>query len=432
MPVEVIMPKVDMDMASGKIMVWHVAAGDKVSQGDPLFDIETDKAAMEVEASESGYLHHPVAEGTDVPIGQPVAWIYVEGEEVGPPPVTVAPSATGHAPEANLDRGRDPAIEKPAEEAVSGGAEHQKTRATPLARSRARKAGIDIGRIDGSGPRGRVQAGDVRDTLQQPQSQPIQAAAAGFSFETGTLAVTRSKGGAGTPIVLLHGFASDAKSWAPLEGHLSDRPIIRIELPSHGKSPKLRITRFADLVSEVRRAFDALDIETAHLVGHSLGGAVALALADTRHKTVASLTLLAPCGLGPDINGQALTGIGNATRAESLGPWLKYMVADERLISDGYVRAAMATRADAGMRGAQIVLADAVFPDGVQAFDMRAALDRVETPTKIVWGRQDRIIPWQHALRAPGRVSLHLFENVGHTPQFEIPNEVGKLLRCHL
>lgn len=432
MPVEVIMPKVDMDMASGKIMVWHVAAGDKVNQGDPLFDIETDKAAMEVEASESGYLHHPVAEGTDVPIGQPVAWIYAEGEEVAPPPVAATPSATDHAADTKPDADREPVIEMPAEEAVSGVEKQHKTRATPLARSLARKAGIDIGTINGSGPRGRVQAGDVRGNLQQPKPQPTQAAAPGFVYETGTLAVSRSKGGAGTPIVLIHGFASDAKSWAPLEGHLSDRPIIRIELPSHGKSPKLRVTRFADLLSEARRAFDALDLGSAHLIGHSLGGAVALALADTRHKTVASLTLLAPCGLGPDINGQTLTGIGNATRAESLGPWLKYMVADERLISDGYVRAAMATRADAGMRDAQIALADAVFPDGVQAFDMRPALDRVEIPTKIVWGRQDRIIPWQHALQAPGRVSLHLFENVGHMPQFEIPNEIGKLLRSHL
>lgn len=432
MPVEVIMPKVDMDMASGKIMAWHVSAGDKVSQGDPLFDIETDKAAMEVEASESGYLHHPVAEGTDVPIGQPVAWIYVEGEEVGPPPVAVAPSTTGHAPDAKPDCDRDPVVETPAEDAVSDVEGHEKTRATPLARSLARQAGIDIGRINGSGPRGRVQADDVRGTLQQPQSQPVQTVAPGIAFETGNLAVTRSKGGTGTPIVLLHGFASDAKSWAPLEGHLSNRPIIRIELPSHGKSPKLRITRFADLVSEVRRAFDALDLEAAHLIGHSLGGAVALALADTRHKMVASLTLLAPCGLGPDINGQTLSGIGNATRAESLGPWLKYMVADERLISEGYVRAAMATRADPGMRGAQVALADAVFPDGVQAFDMRPALGRVEMPTRIVWGRQDRIIPWQHALQAPGQVSLHLFENVGHMPQFEIPNEIGKLLRSQL
>tara|TARA_R110002020_G_scaffold192228_3_gene392305 strand:+ start:18483 stop:19778 length:1296 start_codon:yes stop_codon:yes gene_type:complete len=431
MPVEVIMPKVDMDMASGKISVWHVAAGEKVGQGDPLFDIETDKAAMEVEASASGYLHHPVAEGTDVPIGQPVAWIYAEGEKVGAPPEAAIPHASDPAPEAIPDRDSNPVATAPADDASSAPPARQKARATPLARSLARKAGLDIEDVAGSGPRGRVQAEDVRGFLDQPLPLPM-AAPPGFVSETGPLAVSRSKAGSGTPILLIHGFASDAKSWAPLEGYLNDHPIFRIELPSHGKSPRLRISCFADLVSAVRRAFDALDLGSAHLIGHSLGGAAALALADTRPKTVCSLTLLAPAGLGPDINGQALTGIGNATRAESLGPWLKQTVADERLIGDGYVRAAMAARADAGMRLAQNALADAVFPDGVQAFDMKSALDRVATPTRIVWGRQDRIIPWQHALRAPGRVSLHLFDNVGHVPQFEIPDEVGKLLRTHL
>ncbi|WP_430512463.1 lipoyl domain-containing protein [Pannonibacter phragmitetus] len=86
MPNEVIMPKVDMDMASGKLATWHVAPGEWVEKGAPLFDIETDKAAMEVEASASGFLHHVIAEGTDVPIGATVAWLYGKDEAVGEPP----------------------------------------------------------------------------------------------------------------------------------------------------------------------------------------------------------------------------------------------------------------------------------------------------------------------------------------------------------
>ena len=86
MPVEVIMPKVDMDMASGKVMSWHIAEGEAVSKGDPLFDIETDKAAMEVEAPADGILHHMAPEGAEIPIGTPCAWLYAEGEEVGEQP----------------------------------------------------------------------------------------------------------------------------------------------------------------------------------------------------------------------------------------------------------------------------------------------------------------------------------------------------------
>ena len=72
MPVEVILPKVDMDMASGKVMTWHVAEGELVRKGAALFDIETDKAAMEVEAEADGYLHHRVPEGTEAAIGAPM------------------------------------------------------------------------------------------------------------------------------------------------------------------------------------------------------------------------------------------------------------------------------------------------------------------------------------------------------------------------
>jgi pyruvate dehydrogenase E2 component (dihydrolipoamide acetyltransferase) len=73
-------------------------------------------------------------------------------------------------------------------------------------------------------------------------------------------------------------------------------------------------------------------------------------------------------------------------------------------------------------------MAERLFPDGTQAFDVGAALSRVRCPTAIVWGRQDRIIPWRHALRAPGRVALHLFDEVGHLPQLEAADELAALV----
>ncbi|WP_417525515.1 acetoin dehydrogenase dihydrolipoyllysine-residue acetyltransferase subunit [Marinovum sp.] len=438
MPIEVIMPKVDMDMASGKIMCWHVSEGESVSKGDPLFDIETDKAAMEVEAPDSGILHHTAPEGSDVPIGQPIAWLYAEGEDVGDQPRPFA-GAQGAACEKSCASETAPEIALSPSE-VSVKADHapepaatadlsDKRRATPKARAEARAAGLLLDDIPGTGPRGRIQSEDVQQALRQSAPAPGPVA---FTPETGALSVSRSRGGTGTPVVLIHGFASDATSWAPLETHLKHRPLIRIELPGHGKSPKLRIGNFAALVKEVRRAFDALGIDKAHLVGHSLGGAVCLALADTRPKSVASLSLIAPAGLGPDINGTALSGICRATRPESLGPWLKSLVADEDLITDSYVRLAMASRSAPNLRAAQSALAEALFPDGVQSFDLRAALERLTLPTRVIWGRQDAVIPWKHALRAPGRVALHLFDNVGHMPQIEVADEVGKIIATNV
>ena len=83
MPVEVILPKVDMDMATGQISRWFVAEGATVKQGDLLFEIETDKAAMEIDAPAAGTIRDIVGkEGVDIPVGSRVAWIYAEGEAV--------------------------------------------------------------------------------------------------------------------------------------------------------------------------------------------------------------------------------------------------------------------------------------------------------------------------------------------------------------
>ena len=86
MAVEVILPRVDMDMATGKISKWHVKDGDRVAKGALLFEIETDKAAMEIESPAEGILRNVmVAEGGTASVGSPVAYIYAEGEAVTPP-----------------------------------------------------------------------------------------------------------------------------------------------------------------------------------------------------------------------------------------------------------------------------------------------------------------------------------------------------------
>src|ERR1700732_2750440 len=81
MPVEVILPRVDMDMTEGRISRWYVAEGASVAKGQPIFEIETDKAAMEVEAPASGIIRHLSADlDKPLPVGSTVAWIDSEGE----------------------------------------------------------------------------------------------------------------------------------------------------------------------------------------------------------------------------------------------------------------------------------------------------------------------------------------------------------------
>ncbi|RWE69426.1 biotin/lipoyl-containing protein, partial [Mesorhizobium sp.] len=85
MPTEVILPKVDMDMATGQISRWFAEEGARVKKGDVLFEIETDKAAMEIDAPASGTLRNVTGkERVDIPVGEPVAWIYADDEVYAP------------------------------------------------------------------------------------------------------------------------------------------------------------------------------------------------------------------------------------------------------------------------------------------------------------------------------------------------------------
>jgi pyruvate dehydrogenase E2 component (dihydrolipoamide acetyltransferase) len=170
MPVEVILPKVDMDMATGKIAKWHVKEGDAVKKGGLLFEIETDKAAMEIDAPSNGIIRNiSAAEGTIIPVGQTVALIYQDGETASSPvsseplppvkPITPAPrpdaEQTAVLPAASAS-GRFPA--------------------TPLARRLAREGGITLESISGSGPRGRIAAVDVQGALAKPTiPQPVES-----------------------------------------------------------------------------------------------------------------------------------------------------------------------------------------------------------------------------------------------------------------
>jgi pyruvate dehydrogenase E2 component (dihydrolipoamide acetyltransferase) len=183
MPVEVILPKVDMDMATGKISRWFVEEGASVRQGDVLFEIETDKAAMEIDAPASGTVRNITGkEGVDIPVGETVAWIYAEGESAISPSVGEMPGRAegGAAPPTSrsvensgiaedersmLPLSGLPAI-SPAREETGGGA----VRATPLARRLAREAGIDLSAVPGSGPHGRVVRADIEAATKSPPS----------------------------------------------------------------------------------------------------------------------------------------------------------------------------------------------------------------------------------------------------------------------
>jgi pyruvate dehydrogenase E2 component (dihydrolipoamide acetyltransferase) len=172
---EVKLPRLGQGMESGTIVKWLKAEGDRVEKGEPLYELDTDKVTQEVEAEAAGVLLKiAVAEG-EVPVGQTIAVIGEEGEEVSLEPSSGNGAAarevdedareegpTGAAREEERERGRtatepEPVAETGAPATRDGG----RVKASPLARRIARDRGIDLAALSGTGPEGRIVAEDV-------------------------------------------------------------------------------------------------------------------------------------------------------------------------------------------------------------------------------------------------------------------------------
>ncbi|KAB2872783.1 MAG: acetoin dehydrogenase dihydrolipoyllysine-residue acetyltransferase subunit, partial [Bauldia sp.] len=134
----------------------------------------------------------------------------------------------------------------------------------------------------------------------------------------------------GEAIVLLHGFGADMTTWMFNQAALAeDRPVYALDLPGHGGSEKdLDDGSVAALAAVVRDYMDAVGLGSAHLVGHSLGGAIAAAVALDAPDRVTALTLIAPAGLGPEIAGAFIEGFIGESRARKLRPIIEMLVAD--------------------------------------------------------------------------------------------------------
>ena len=446
MPVEVILPKVDMDMATGRISRWYVDEGAVVKKGDLLFEIETDKAAMEIDAPASGTIRDISGkEGIDIPVGEAVAWIYAEGEAAKPAqPVDVkpAPEVTAVVPAPIAVAPAEPA---PAKTVIATAALNG-TRATPLARRLAAEAGLALDAIAGSGPRGRIMRKDVESAMTTPRleakaparldpivsrpaasSQPLPAPRRPASAAPLNFAWLRQ--GEGRPIVLLHGFGADLNSWRPmLAAGPVDAPLLAIDLPGHGGSPRQTPSDLDTIASDIEATLAALDVGPLVLVGHSFGGAVAATVAARGHADVRALALIAPAGLGPEINGAFLQGFVRAKSEASLMPWLRQLVADEQVLSKPFVNATLAQAADSELRAAQGEISDRFFADGTQTFDIRGLLAALRIPARVIVGANDRIIPASQSQGLPGEIALHVFAATGHMPQVERREQVLKIL----
>jgi pimeloyl-ACP methyl ester carboxylesterase len=255
-------------------------------------------------------------------------------------------------------------------------------------------------------------------------------------------------GGDAPPVVLVHGYGDTADGWRRVvPGLLARHRVIALDVPPFGRSGEPDAPKLLDFYKEFfPELFEQLGIESATVVGHSLGGATALHVALARPALVERLGLVAPAGLGKS------------------PPWWWHLLAGHELLWHRALSVPSPLTPVLIRQGMRRFLDWRLFHDAgklehdiahlVQMHGTRADLDKLlragrcciesytgrlledsaalEMPIWMAWGRHDGLVPSEHA-RAFARIhpgaAVHVFEDCGHYPHIELPNRFNRLLR---
>ncbi len=364
--IPVTMPKFGLAMTEGKVASWLKPEGAVIKAGEEIADIETTKITNAYESPVSGLLRRHVApEQEDLPVGALIAVI-----------------ADETVPDSEID------------------------------------AFIEQFRTEF--------ASRVAETAAQeaPEPQTVEVGGRGIRYlESGS-------GNAGDPVVLIHGFGGDLNTWMFTQPALSEtHRVIALDLPGHGGSAKDAGKGDLETLSGALRGFlTALSIQKAHLVGHSLGGAVALRAALDEPWRVASLTLIAPAALGTEVDDAFTRDFIAAGRRRQLEPVLAKLVADPALISRDMIEEVLRFKRLDGAQQALTAIHEANFAGGQHEVLRDRLAELRDTPVQVIWGATDRILPARQAQGLPANISVHLLPATGHMPHMEKSADVNQLL----
>jgi pimeloyl-ACP methyl ester carboxylesterase len=422
MAAPVAMPKLGMTMREGRVVSWPRPVGASVEKGEIILVIETEKAEVEIEAPAGGVLRHLyVAAGQTVPSGTLLAAITATAEE----PFDVEAFRREHdRPEAPPAAARPlPAAEAPVAAARRGTA----APITPAARARARELAVDPARIPGSGPAGRVTREDVE--AWAARRRDLVPVADGVALEV-------PAEGAGDPVVLLPGFGTDVSMFARQIPALAARWRVQGMNPRGvglSDAPEVDVYDVGTAAADVAALLDA----PAHVVGASLGAAVALELALARPALVRSLTLITPfveagarllavidawCRVASEASPEAV--------ARLVLPW---MFSAEYLADEGRRERTVRGLAATAERVPASTLARAAAGMRRWSGSRRPDLARVSVPTLVIVAGGDLLTPDGEAVAAaiPG-ARCRTIPGAGHAVTLEAPAAVADALRAQL
>lgn len=241
----------------------------------------------------------------------------------------------------------------------------------------------------------------------------------------------REMGGGSQTVALLHGFGGSHAAWSHLQGGLaSGAATLAYDLPGHGASLAYPEAGSAKVAAQALLAdFAARDLERVHLVGHSMGGAVAALMAIIEPARIASLTLLSPGGFGSEINHRLLTRYAAARDEAALRACMEAMYGWMSPVSDTVIADTLAARAAPGAGEKLVAIAAGLVRDGRQGLLPRDRLEALDMPVSVVWGGLDNVLPARQAQGLPWRFAVHLFPDLGHMLPDEAPDEMLAIIR---
>ncbi|MES9994128.1 MAG: acetoin dehydrogenase dihydrolipoyllysine-residue acetyltransferase subunit [Candidatus Thiodiazotropha sp.] len=242
------------------------------------------------------------------------------------------------------------------------------------------------------------------------------------------------RGEGGEPVILIHGFGGDLNNWLfNHEAIAANHEVYALDLPGHGESVKDVGNGSLEAMRDTLLAFmDQLGIESAHLVGHSMGGAICLSMAQQAPDRVRSLVLIASAGLGSEINIDYISGFVQSLDRRSLKPLLGNLFADNSLVTRQLVDDMLKYKRLEGVSEALQSLAGNFFENGQQTTTFEDLPGSVGKPVLVIWGEEDRIIPVSHVPQNEGQVAVEILPGQGHMVQMEAANEVNRLIEHFL
>ena len=416
MAVGVTMPRLGLSMAEGTVVEWHVAPGGAVERGALLLTVESEKAEVEVEAFASGVLAAVYVEpGTTVPVGTLLGAIAAAGEAFDaaafaaafvPPREESTPTTERAAPAPPRPAGDEP-------------------KAAPAARALARRLGIDLATLAGTGPGGRITVEDV----ERAPGGAAQDVASGLAFV---------RAGSGPPVLFLPGYGTDTSMWRrQLDALASGFTVVACDHRGIGGSRPLPAgsVGLADLAADAGALLASLGHRPVVVVGASMGAAVALELVLADPDAVSRLVLVAPL-LEPDARFAAVLRGWTAheaptseARIRAMLPWL---FGRELLGHAGRREAAVAAlRAMAARTPADTLARHA---DALVAWvgTRGADLARLTLPVLVVCGSDDVLTPRAQAdavAAALPDARVKVLAGAGHSLAIERAGELNDLIR---